>query len=113
MAEYYPLLARAIAGLPQSTPETRRAIYDRAKMALIGQLRAVQPPIAEDDIQREIRMLDEAVARLEQEAAPTTAPPPPAPAAEARKPLDPLARRTDAPLVRGNAPPLRPALPPR
>ncbi len=110
MAEYYPLLARAIAGLPQSTPETRRAIYDRAKMALIGQLRAVQPPIAEEDIQREIRMLDEAIARLEQEAPAT---PPPAPAANARKPIDPVARRTDTPLVRPNAQPPRPALPPR
>lgn len=73
MAEYYPLLARAIAGLPQSTPETRRAIYERARTALIGQLRVVQPPIAEQDIQRESRMLDEAIAQLEAEAAP---PPP-------------------------------------
>ncbi|MDB5543496.1 MAG: uncharacterized protein JWO64_645 [Hyphomicrobiales bacterium] len=121
MAEYYPLLARAIAGLPQSTPETRHAIYDRAKMALIGQLRAVQPPIAEEDIQREIRMLDEAIARLEQEApaagqavsARPAPPPPSAPAPEARKPIDPLARRADAPLVRPSAQPPRPGLPPR
>ncbi|MDB5642379.1 MAG: uncharacterized protein JWN07_1696 [Hyphomicrobiales bacterium] len=123
MAEYYPLLARAIAGLPQSTPETRRAIYERARTALIGQLRAVQPPIAEPDIQRESRMLDEAIARLEAEA-PPTAPSTPAsapqstaktlpPPSEIRRSLDTLPRRSDTPMVRPSAQPPRPALPQR
>ena len=35
MADYYPLLSRAIAGLPENTPETRRAIYDRARVVLL------------------------------------------------------------------------------
>jgi hypothetical protein len=47
MAEYYPLLARAVAALPDSNVESRRSIYDRARAALVAQLRAVQPPIAE------------------------------------------------------------------
>src|SRR6476661_4115706 len=118
MAEYYPLLARAIAGLPQSTPDTRRVIYERARTALIGQLRAVQPPIAESDIQRESRMLDEAIARLEQEAeaGPAAKPadkPVERPASEPRKPLDMPPRRIESPMVRPSAPPLRPNLPPR
>ena len=117
MAEYYPLLARAIAGLPQSTPETRRAIYERARTALIGQLRVVQPPIAEQDIQRESRMLDEAIAQLEAEAAP-----PPVPASTTRMPpspgelnrsLDSLPRRSDGPAVRPTIQTVRPALPGR
>jgi len=118
MAEYYPLLARAIAGLPQSTPETRRAIYERARTALIGQLRAVQPPIAEQDIQRESRMLDEAIARLEEEATPK-----PAPAAsslsttrmstESDRSQDAYSRRSEAPMVRPTAQTVRPALPQR
>ena len=68
MAEYYPLLARAVAALPDSNLESRRSIYDRARAALVAQLRAVQPPIAEEDIAHESQMLDEAIAQLEAEA---------------------------------------------
>jgi hypothetical protein len=46
MADYYPLLAKALANLPnRSTPTARRAIYERARKALIGQLRSIQPPM--------------------------------------------------------------------
>ncbi len=65
MADYYPLLAKAVAGLAQSNADTRRGVYDRARKALLGQLRAIEPPIAESDIARESNALDEAVARLE------------------------------------------------
>ena len=45
MADYYPLIARAISGLDPSAPgEQRRALYERARSALIAQLRSVQPP---------------------------------------------------------------------
>jgi hypothetical protein len=69
MAEYYPLLAKAVAGLPNATLETRRAIYERARKALIAQLQNLRPPIAEADIARETHALDMAVARLESELA--------------------------------------------
>jgi len=69
MAEYYPLLAKAVAGLPNSTPETRRAVYERARKALLGQLQNLQPPLPEADIARETRALDMAMARLEAELA--------------------------------------------
>ena len=74
MAEYYPLLAKAVASLPNSTTDTRRVIYERARKALLGQLRNLQPPVAEDDIARESEALDAAVSRLESEFA--AAPPP-------------------------------------
>jgi len=67
MAEYYPLLAKAVSGLSNSTPEARRSIYERARKALINQLRSIQPPIAEADIDRESDSLDAAIARLEAE----------------------------------------------
>jgi hypothetical protein len=103
MAEYYPLLAKAVSGLPDSTPAMRHAVYERARKALLGQLRALQPPVPEADIDKESQALDVAVARLEAEyAAAVEAPgevkeaPPPAaqaPATQAPPPLRPAEPR--------------------
>ena len=70
MADYYPLIARAIAGLDPNAPgESRRALYERALAALIAQLRSVQPPLSESEITRERLSLEEAVRKVEAEAA--------------------------------------------
>ena len=70
MADYYPLIARAVAGLdPNSTGESRRALYERARTALIAQLRGVQPALSEAEITRERLSLEEAVRKVEAEAA--------------------------------------------
>src|SRR6201996_5237424 len=70
MADYYPLIARAIAGLDPAAPgESRRALYERARTALISQLRSVQPPLSESEITRERLSLEEAVRKVESEAA--------------------------------------------
>ena len=70
MADYYPLIARAIAGLDASAPgEQRRALYERARTALIAQLRSVEPPLSESEITRERLSLEEAVRKIESEAA--------------------------------------------
>src|SRR5450755_2516096 len=70
MADYYPLIARAIAGLDPSAPgESRRALYERARAALIAQLRSVEPPLSESEITRERLSLEEAVRTVESEAA--------------------------------------------
>ena len=97
MAEYYPLLAKAVGSLPNSSPETRRVVYERARKALIGQLRTLHPPVPEEDIDRESVALDQAVARLEAElaaVAPGARPPPAAspPRLEPAPPLAPLPR---------------------
>ena len=70
MAEYYPLLSRAVAALRDGAPEARQAIYGRARQALIGQLRGMQPPVPEEAITKEITALDEAIARIEAEIVP-------------------------------------------
>ncbi len=80
MAEYYPLISRAVAGLRTGTPEARQAIYSRARQALIGQLRAMEPPVPEDAIVRETAALDEAIARTEAEIPSTDSALSPAPA---------------------------------
>src|ERR1700753_3746944 len=66
MADYYPLIARAISGLDPSAPgESRRALYERARSALIAQLRSVEPPLSESEITRERLSLEEAVRKGE------------------------------------------------
>jgi len=69
MADYYPLIARAISGLDPSAPsESRRALYERARTALISQLRGVQPALSEAEITRERLALEDAVRRVEADA---------------------------------------------
>jgi hypothetical protein len=67
MADYYPLIAKAVVG--QSSGEARRVLYDRARAALVAQLRGVDPPLAEADITRERLSLEEAIRKVESEAA--------------------------------------------
>ena len=69
MADYYPLIAKAVAGLDKSTGEARRALYVRARNALVTQLRGVSPSLSEQDITRERLALEEAIRKVEAEAA--------------------------------------------
>src|SRR5690349_15002343 len=69
MADYYPLINKAVAGLDKSTGEARRALYERARTALVTQLRGVTPALSESDITRERLALEEAIRKVEAEAA--------------------------------------------
>src|ERR1700726_3457492 len=69
MTDYQPLIARAVQGLGKSTGEARRALYERARTALVTQLRGVVPALSESDITRERLALEEAIRKVEAEAA--------------------------------------------
>ena len=69
MADYYPLIERAVNGLDKNTGENRRALYDRARAALVSQLRGVVPALDETDITRERLALEEAIRKVEAETA--------------------------------------------
>src|SRR5260370_18995640 len=69
MTDYYPLIARAVAGLAKSTGESRRTLYERARTALLAQLRNLDPPLAENEITRERLLLEEAIRKVEADAA--------------------------------------------
>jgi hypothetical protein len=69
MADYYPLIARAVAGLENSTGDARRVLYERARAALVAQLRGVTPALDESDVTRERLALEEAIRKVEAEAA--------------------------------------------
>jgi hypothetical protein len=59
MADYYPLIFRAVSQLPSNTRKARQALYDRARTALAAQ------PISESQIKRELRALEWAIRSVE------------------------------------------------
>jgi hypothetical protein len=65
MADYRPLIEKAVAGLKDNAPEARRKLYERARIALAEQLRGVTPPLSESEITRERLALEEAIRRVE------------------------------------------------
>jgi hypothetical protein len=69
MTDYYPLIARAVEGLARNTGEARRALYERARAALVTQLRGVEPALSESEITKERLALEEAIRKVEGEAA--------------------------------------------
>jgi hypothetical protein len=69
MADYHPLIARAVAGLERNTGDARRALYERARTALVAQLRSVTPALSESDVTRERLALEEAIRKVEAESA--------------------------------------------
>jgi hypothetical protein len=96
MADYKELLRRAISALPENNGAARRAVYEKARAALVGQLRAIDPPLPARDITQHRLQLEDCIRQVEQEAseavitlgrdsglAPRPAPPPAAPVAAA------------------------------
>src|SRR3954469_13700111 len=70
MADYYPLIARAIAALDATASGgQRREVYERARSVLIAQLRGFEPPLSEADITHHRLSLEEAVRKVESEVA--------------------------------------------
>jgi hypothetical protein len=65
MQSYYELLAPAVARLDENTGDARRALYDRARTALVAQLRGVDPPLDNSDIIREQLALEDAICNVE------------------------------------------------
>jgi hypothetical protein len=120
MADYYPLVAKAVAGLEKNTGEGRRALYERARTALVAQLRGMDPPLTESEITRERLALEEAIRKAEAESArrmrdPAPAKPPERPRADETawtepKPTAPSrdpAKSGDAPAGQSSAQALR------
>jgi hypothetical protein len=109
MADYYSLLAKAVSNLPKAGPEpARKAIYDRARKALVRQLRSLGPALSEADIAREEAALEAAIGKLEGQFSPT-APTPPSPAAARPSPPSSPSPGPAAPRPSSYVPPPRPA----
>jgi hypothetical protein len=68
MTKYYPVLKRAVDALENGTGAARRTLYERARTALVEQLRNMKQPLPEAEITRERLALEEAVRKIEMEA---------------------------------------------
>src|SRR6516225_3333148 len=69
MADYYSLITRAVAVLEKNNGESRRALYEHARTALLTQLRSMEPALYESDITRERFALEESIRKVEAEFA--------------------------------------------
>jgi len=69
MAEYYAVLKKAVSGMDGNAGDARRTVYDKARNALIGQLKAIDPPLSTSEISRQRLELEEAIRRVERESA--------------------------------------------
>lgn len=68
MADYRELLRRAVAALPENNGAARRAVYEKARSALVGQLRAIDPPLPAREITQHRLQLEDCIREVEQEA---------------------------------------------
>ena len=66
---YHQLIARAVDELDSNTGEARRALYERARHALLAQLRTDKSVLVLANIAKERRALEEAINKVEAEAA--------------------------------------------
>jgi hypothetical protein len=67
-ADYYPAIFQAVSRLESNTVETRGKIYDRARTAMLLQLRGLIPSLTESDIGREQLALEKAIKMVEIES---------------------------------------------
>lgn len=68
MADYKELLRRAISVLPENNGAARRAVYEKARTALVGQLRAIDPPLPAREITQHRLQLEDCIRQVEREA---------------------------------------------
>ena len=67
MANYYPLIAKAVASLENA--QDRRTLYERGRNAVMDELKAVDPPLRQSIIAREQLAFEDAVRKVEAEVA--------------------------------------------
>ena len=61
--DYYSLITRGVAGLGSNTPDSRQALYERARAA---QLKSLDPTLSPAELERQREVLDQAIRTVEQ-----------------------------------------------
>ena len=67
VADYYPLITRAVAALAENTGAARRELYQRTRTMLADQLQRRAPPLSESEIRQERLNLEQAIRKVEVE----------------------------------------------
>ncbi len=66
MADFFPLISRAVSMLPDTATQVDRdAIYNKARTALERQLRSVEPALSDENIAKELNTLEGSIAKVE------------------------------------------------
>ena len=105
---YHRLIVRAVNRLDMSTAEARQAVYQRARKAAVAQLSFNQPALSKADIAKECLALEEAIRKVEADAArksPTQTPAEPRSATPPAGAPDGGAQAASRPLQRNRANP--------
>ncbi|MFP9137903.1 hypothetical protein ACLI1C_12060 [Devosia sp. XGJD_8] len=68
MADYKELLRRGVAALPENNGASRRALYEKARTALVGELRKIRPMLPARDITQHRLQLEDQIRQVEQES---------------------------------------------
>jgi hypothetical protein len=75
MTDYYAVLKKAVSGFETESGDARRSVYDKARTALIAQLKSIDPPLTTSEISRQRLELEEAIRKVEREASAARATP--------------------------------------
>ena len=67
MADYYPLISKAVSS--SSSAQDRRRLYEHGRGTLMNELRAVKPPLSDATIAKERLAFEEAIRKVEAEQA--------------------------------------------
>ena len=68
MADYYSIIANAVSALDCNTEDARQRLYQRARAALIAEMRGAEPALNQSDILVARISLEEAIGEVEAEA---------------------------------------------
>ncbi|MGQ7794179.1 hypothetical protein ACUN0C_17365 [Faunimonas sp. B44] len=102
MPDYTSILRRSLAALPDQSPETRQAVYDRARSALARQLSNLDPPLAPEHEEAQRAQLEHSIEEVEADFAAVPGGEPAGDVAYAGRPApaDPAGAPAAAPHVR-------------
>lgn len=67
MADFVAVLKKTLDGMGQTTPESRRRVYDKARQTVSAKLAAINPPPPPSVVDRQRRSLEDAIKAVEKE----------------------------------------------